>query len=304
MGILDDTAVFVAVVQQGGFSRAATFLGLSNGLVSRRIAQLEATLGVSLIKRTTRQLHLTSEGEILWRHSQRIQQELDSALSLIQASAEKPRGTLRISAPAYFGRHYLTPMVINFLHDFEDIQIELILTNRMVDPIQDHLDLVIRSSGYLDNKALQDSSLHMKPLFKEKIRLYTSPEYLLKRGEPKNVNTLGEHSIIGFTGKSTLAEQQQWAFSYQKKRNQILLKPKFNCNDIESSLTACIAGYGIGRFTELNVKQALAAQQLRPILTEYDWGDYHLYALYSNQQALPARTRVLLDFISTNMQHI
>src|SRR5690349_21300639 len=104
MSILDDTAIFAAIVQQGGFSRAAKHLGLSNGLISRRIAQLEARLGVSLLKRTTRQLHLTPEGELFWQHAQRIQQELDSALCLIQSYAEKPKGDIRLSAPPFFGK--------------------------------------------------------------------------------------------------------------------------------------------------------------------------------------------------------
>lgn len=90
--MLDDTALFVAVVQQGGFSHAAKHLGLSAGLVSRRIAHLESRLGVTLLKRTTRQLHLTSEGKLFWQHSYRIQQELDTALTLIQSSAKNQRG--------------------------------------------------------------------------------------------------------------------------------------------------------------------------------------------------------------------
>src|SRR3990167_3414156 len=101
MGILDDTAIFMAIIQQGGFSHAAKHLGLSNGLISRRIAQLEATLGVSLIKRTTRQHYLTPEGELFWQHAQRIQQEMAAAISLIQSSAKKPKGIIHLSAPLY-----------------------------------------------------------------------------------------------------------------------------------------------------------------------------------------------------------
>jgi DNA-binding transcriptional LysR family regulator len=302
MGMMDDTTIFAAVIQQGSFSRAATFLGLSNGMVSRRIAQLEASLGVSLIKRTTRQLHLTREGEIFWRHAERIQQEFASALRLIQTSAEKPKGKLPISAPAYFGRHYLTPMITKFLLDFDEIQIDLLLTNQQVDLIQDNLDLVIRGSGYF-NQSLQDSSLKMKLLLKEKICLYASPDYLLRQGEPQHPEMLSQHRIIGFANK-TAFNAQQWVFSWQKNTDRVVVTPTWHCNDIDSCLAACIDGYGIGRFTELNAMQALASQQLRPILQEYDWGDYHLFAIYSNQQALPARTRLLLDFIAARMQNM
>src|SRR5690242_19937064 len=135
MGLLDDTAIFTAIIQQGGFSHAARHLGLSNGLISRRIRDLEATLGVTLIKRTTRSFQLTPEGELFWQHAQRIQQEFDSAISLIQSSTKKPKGTIRLSAPQYFGRHYLMPILMKFMADFPDIKIELDLSNRQIDPL-------------------------------------------------------------------------------------------------------------------------------------------------------------------------
>jgi len=303
MGILDDTAVFIAVIQQGGFSHAAKHLGLSNGLISRRIAQLEKNLGITLIKRTTRQLHLTPEGEVFWQHAQRIQQELDSALSLIQSSAKKPKGTIRISAPIYFGRHYLTPIILKFLHDFKDIKINLILSNQKLDPIKEQFDLIIRGAGYLDDTMLRDSSMQMKLFFKEKIHLYASPAYLLKHGEPKNGDDLKQHTIIHYADTNRLTEQDKWSFELDGKKSTLLLKPTFNCNDIESSLIACVSGYGIGKFTDLNVKHALQQRQLHRILKQYNWGSYHLYAIYPQQQTLPKRTRLLLDFIQAHTQN-
>lgn len=297
MGILDDTAIFVAVVQQGGFSHAAKYLGLSNGLVSRRIAQLESNLGVTLITRTTRQLHLTPEGELFWQHAQRIQQELDSAVSLIQSSAEKPKGTIRMSAPLYFGRYYLTPIIVKFLNDFNDIKIDLILTNQKLDPIKAQLDLIIRGAGYLEDITLQDSNMQMKVLLKEKIGLYASPAYLLKYGTPENSDDLINHVIINYAESNRLSGQEKWDYMHENKSTVANVNPKFNVNDIESSLIACILGYGIGKFTELNVKKALQQRQLCPILKDYNWGDYHLYAIYPHQQALPKRIRLLLDFI-------
>ncbi|MBX3709641.1 MAG: LysR family transcriptional regulator [Gammaproteobacteria bacterium] len=303
MGILDDTAIFVAVVQQGGFSHAAKHLGLSNGLISRRIAQLESDLGVTLITRTTRQLHLTPEGELFWQHAQRIQQELDSAVSLIQSSARKPKGTIRISAPLYFGRHYLTPIIIKFLSDFNDIKVDLILSNQKLDPIKAQLDLVIRGAGYLKDTTLQDSNMQMKIFLKEKIGLYASPAYLLKYGEPEDCNELLNHTIVNYADNNRLSEQEKWAYVRGSKSSVVTLNPKFNVNDIESNLIACIAGHGIGKFTELNVKNALQKKQLCPILKQYNWGNYHLYAIYPHQQALPKRTRLLLDFVHAHTRN-
>lgn len=296
MGVLDDTAIFVAVVQQGGFSHAAAHLGLSNGMVSRRIAQLETELGVSLITRTTRQFHLTPEGELFWQHAQRIQQELDSAISLIQASAKKPKGSIRVSAPLYFGRHYLTPIIIKFLNDFNDIDIDLTLTNQKLDPIKAGLDLVIRGAGYLDETTLQDSNMQMKVLLKEKIGLYASPAYLQKHGEPQHKDDLLKHTTIHYA-------DNKWTYHAAHQKGVVTLTPQFNVNDIESALIACIAGCGIGKFTTLNVKNALEQKQLHPILQQYDWGNYHLYAIYPHQRTLPKRTRLLLDFIVAHTQY-
>lgn len=303
MGLLDDTAIFVAVVQQGGFSHAAKHLGLSNGLISRRIAQLESELGVSLITRTTRQLHLTPEGELFWQHAQRIQQELDSAISLIQSSAKKPKGSIRISAPLYFGRHYLTPIIMKFLNDFKDIKIDLMLSNEKIDPIKTQMDLMIRGAGYLDEAALQDSHMQMKHLLKEKIGLYASPAYLLKHGNPLDADALSKHMIIHCGDKGRVSDQEKWAYVRDGENGVISFSPRFNVNDIESGLIACMAGYGVGRFTELNVKSALQQQQLCPVLKGYDWGDYHMYALYPHQQALPTRSRLLLDFIHAHTRN-
>lgn len=303
MGLLDDSAIFAAIIQQGGFSHAAKYLNLSNGLISRRIAQLESTLGVSLIKRTTRQLTLTPEGEVFWQHAQRIQQELQSALTFMQASSNKPKGTIRVSAPLYFGRHYLTPIIMKFLNEFDGIKINLILNNHIVDPIKENMDLVIRGTGYVSQLPLKDSSLHVKLLFKEKIRLYASSAYLQNKGEPKKAEDLSNHTIISYSNTNHLHSQEKWPYSDKKNNGSATLIPKFNCNDIESSLIACASGYGIGRFTDLNVKSLLQQKLLQPILNEYDWGEYQLFAAYSHQKALPKRSRLLLEFIYNHMQN-
>lgn len=304
MGLLDDTAIFAAIIQYGGFSHAARQLGLSNGMISRRIAHLETDLGVTLLKRTTRQIQLTPEGEIFWQHAQRIQQEMDAAVSMIQASAKKPKGMIRISAPLYFGRHYLTPIIVKFLENFSDIQVTLILGNQRVDPVKEQIDLVIRGSGYVEDSGLRDSNLQMKLLLDEKIGLYASPKYLAKNGEPEDTSDLNKHIIISYADGRQLAEIEKWKYSHDDEGGIIHVMPKFNCNDIESGLIACASGYGIGRFTELNVKSMRQGKQLRPILTGYDWGGYHLYAVYPQQKSLPKRTRLLLDFIVSHTQNM
>ena len=304
MGILDDTAIFTAVIQQGGFSRAAKYLGLSNGLISRRIALLETKLGVTLIKRTTRQLELTPEGELFWQHAKRIQQEMDSAVSLIQASAQKPKGSIRIGAPVYFGRRYLSDIIVKFMRDFSDIHIHLILSNEQMDPIKDQLDLVIRGAGYLDASTLKDSSMQMKKLVQEKIGLYASPDYLASFSQLASHSTLNQHKLIYFNIDKQLDKNASWSCEKDNQQYTVPVKPSFTCNDIETCLTICAKGEGIGRFTELNVKDAVQHKRLIPILTQYDWGHYYLFAVYPQQKALPRRTRLLLDFIDAHARHL
>ena len=304
MGLLDDTAIFTAVIQQGGFSHAAKHLGLSNGLISRRIAQLESKLGVTLIQRTTRQLQLTTEGELFWQHAQRIQQELDSAVRLIQASSKKPKGMIRISAPPYFGRFYLTPILTKFLKDFSGIEIQLLLSNQKLDPIKDQFDLIIRGAGYLDEKGLHDSSLQARLLLEEKIGLYAAPAYLLAHGELKTVNDLLHHSIINYSEHHRQPTSEAWPYAYKGKSATISLRPQFHSNDIESGLIATISGAGVGRFTMLNAKVALQKSELKPVLQMYDWGNYYLYAIYPQQKSLPHRTRLLLEFIYAHTQNL
>jgi len=301
MTTLNDTTIFAAVIQHGGFGRAARHLGLSAGLISRRISQLETKLGVTLIKRTTRQLELTAEGELFFNSAERIQQELSTAISLIQASAKKPKGHIKISAPLYFGRHYLTPIIVDFLSTFTDIKIDLILGNHKVDLIKEQLDLVIRGSGYIDESKLKDSSMKMKRLHKEEIALYASPQYLLKQGEPKDPAALANYNIINFTDASQGKNAAVWSYHYNNKKGEIIINDKLNTNDIESALTACASGYGIGKFTDLNARKLLAEGKLQRILTEYSWGEYYLYVLYPQQKTLPKRTRLLIEFIETRL---
>jgi DNA-binding transcriptional LysR family regulator len=297
MGLLDDTAIFTAIIQQGSFNAAAKQLNLSNGLISRRLAQLEARLGVSLIKRTTRQMRLTPDGEIFFQHTQKIQQELESAILLMQTSANKPKGLIRISAPLYFGRHYLTPITTKFLKEFPDTQIDLILTNELSDPIKENIDIAIRGAGFIDDIQLKNSSLHAKKLIHEKIGLYASRGYLLEHGEPQTPAALSQHHAIGFAYQ----KQEIWEYRDKQRLEKVTVKTRLRCNDIGSSLQACSEGSGIGRYTELNARALVKQNQIQPILRLYDWGDYYLYAVYSHQKALPKRARLVLDYIDANL---
>lgn len=303
MSILEDTAIFAAIVSEGGFSRAALKLGLSNGLISRRLAKLEAELGVTLLKRTTRQLQLTPEGELFWQHAKRIQQELDAALSVIQSLADKPRGTIRITAPVYFGKYYLMPILNQFMENFPDIKIELILTDLFLDPIKENIDLLIRGSGYF-GKSLRDSTMKSKLLVKNKVKLYASRAYLIKNGIPAKPEDLQGHSIIGYFHRSKPVNEEVWTYRHKNEEGSVTLQSCFSSNDMDCRVATCIASNGIGKFSDLVYMKFAREDMLEEVLTDYEWGEINLYAAYSSQQALPKRTRLLLDFIVAQAQHM
>lgn len=304
MGILDDTALFAAIVQQGGFSHAAKQLGLSNGLISRRIAQLEKELGVTLIKRATRQIQLTPEGELFWQHAQRIQQEIDSALSMIQASAIKPSGTIRLSAPVNFGQTCLMPVILRFMKEYPDIHINLILSNEKIDLVKEQMDLVIRGAGYEYTSTLEDSNLQVKCLLTQAVRLYASPEYLQLVDHISDARALQNHKLISYGDPAISTKMTTWHYVKNNVADSVILNPAFISNDIESCVEACAAGVGIAKLTQLNALTALKKDKLRPVLTQYEWGNYLLYAIYPQQKSLPKRTRLLLDFIQDKLQAI
>lgn len=143
--------------------------------------------------------------------------------------------------------------------------------------------------------------MKMKRLHKEEIALYASPQYLLKQGEPKDPAALANYNIINFTDASQGKNAAVWSYHYNNKKGEIIINDKLNTNDIESALTACASGYGIGKFTDLNARKLLAEGKLQRILTEYSWGEYYLYVLYPQQKTLPKRTRLLIEFIETRL---
>lgn len=302
MSLLDDTAIFFAIISEGGINKASKKLGFSSGLISRRLSRLEERLGVTLIKRTTRQLQLTPEGELYWEHAKRIQKELDSAVCMIQSLADKPEGKIRISAPPYLGRHYVTSILSQFMMTVPGVSIDLILSDRYLDPIKENIDLILRGAGYFHSK-LEDSSLKIKSLLQMKIKLYASPIYLAKRGVPENPSQLAQHSIIGYAKVDDLHATERWEYYYKKKSFQLEVTPTFSSNNMDARVKMCLDGHGIAKLTELIYSnESDETKILQPILTDYDWGSFRLYAGYAKQQALPKRVRLLLDFIVSQME--
>lgn len=302
MTSLDDIALFASVIQHGGFSHAAKYLKLSNGLVSRRIAQLELDLGVTLIKRTTRQIELTQEGRRLAIYAKRLRSELDAALQDIHEAANTCQGTIRISAPLYLGRRYIFPILNRFLTQFKDIKLDLDLSNETHDLIKHQFDLIIRGAGYKNSEHYSESNLKIRSLLKSDIQLYASKSYLQKNGTPKTIFDLCEHRILSHAGDNTIRSEENWHYVYKNKKSILSLSPNLYCNDFECILEACLSGQGIAKIPAFLIQSSSFKKNLIPILKAYSFGKHEISVLYPSQQALPKRVRYLLDFLLKEMK--
>ena len=184
---LDGIAVFVKVVQAGSFSRAAKLLGMPNTTVSAKVAQLERRLGVTLIQRTTRKLHITQSGEAYFKKCVHALDEIQAAETEVSATQGEPKGVLRITSAVDVGHSLLPSLVQSYLKKYPQMTVDLIITNRVVDLVAEGVDLGLRAG------ALKDSSLIAKKLISTKMGLWASPAFLKKCGpihHPRDVDRL------------------------------------------------------------------------------------------------------------------
>ena len=296
-----DADILAAVVDCKGFGHAATQLGISPALVSRRIRALETQLGVTLLTRSTRTFELTAEGVLLYQHAKKNAQDKQTTLQAIEALSSKAAGLLRIGAPVNFGRQFVLSALNDFMKIYPHIEIDLSLSNDPVDLIKQKFDLVIRGAGYLDQEELTANRLIAKKLLSSPIILCSSADYL-QRHKPveKPQDLLQGHTGIEFSpnpsDKST--SEVHWHGKHNGEVVGLQLHKQLTCNDIDATIKAAIDGNGIAKVAAINIKQPLQTKQLIRLLPDFDLGEYHLFAVFA-QRVLPQRTRVLLDFFES-----
>jgi len=290
---LNELAVFTYVVEHGGFTAAAEATQLPKSNISRRIASLEERLGVRLLERTTRKVHVTEIGDIYYRHCRRMLDEADDADLYVEQAMEIPRGTLRVSATVNVGQHLLAPMAAEFISQYPEVQFELIWTNRLIDVIDEGFDLTIRIG------ALQDSSLVARRLGQWRLFLYASAEYLKARGTPQNPEDLQDHDCLVM---SDMRASNQWMLSKGGITEQVVLTPRASVNDFDTLRRMVADGGGIA------------------ILPNYmHFGDYHsrlvrvlddwtgrlteLHAVFPSHRGATPKVRAFLDFLIVRLAH-
>lgn len=284
----EELTVFVQVVENGSFSRAAEQLAMANSAVSRVVKRLEEKLGVNLINRTTRQLRLTEEGSQYFRRVQKILQEMAAAEAEMLAAHEVPQGGLRVDSAMPMVLHLLVPLAAKFNERYPHVQLSLVSSEGYINLIERKVDIALRA-GELD-----DSGLRARHLFDSHFRIVASPEYLEKHGTPQSTEELANHQCLGFTEPSSL---NTWAVS-DAQGNPYKISPHFTASSGEILRSLCLSGCGIACLSDFLVDNDIAEGKLIPLLVEQTSNTpLPFNAVYYSDKAVNLRLRVFLDFL-------
>jgi DNA-binding transcriptional LysR family regulator len=278
---LDGIAVFVKVVQAGSFSAAARLLGLPNTTVSAKVARLEKRLGVQLIQRTTRKLHITPAGRAYFERCVRGLEQIEAAEAEVSLSAREPRGLLRITAPGDVAHGLLPVFVGRFLERYPRTQVEVIVANRIVDLVGEGVHLAIRAG------ALRDSSLVARKFMSYTGGLWASAAYLKRKGAPKAPAELDGHDFLAFPRLSGNALR----LTDGRAHAEVAMKGRVAVDDLETLRNLVAQGRGIGMLVDYLGREA----GLSPVLPKWNWSSGALSFVYPGQRFVPATVRAFID---------
>jgi DNA-binding transcriptional LysR family regulator len=259
MDRLDELSIFVAILDAGSLAGAARRLRRSPPAVTRALAELETRLGVRLIERTTRRLTLAEAGRRFAADARRALAAYEEAL---RPNVETtPRGMLRITAPLIFGRRHITPVVASFLDAYPGMQVELALSDRYADMLEDEIDIALRIGPTVETLPAPHRIGEVRRI------VVASPTYLDARGELRVPAELARHDVVHVIGRPAPPE---WRFRAGAHERVVRLSPRFSVNEIEAALVAVRAGHGITRVLSYQVAEELAAGTLIRLLRDYE----------------------------------
>jgi len=290
MATLDALRVFVEVVRAASFTAAARRLGISKSLASKRVAALEEQLGVSLINRSTRKLHLTEAGRIYYEHGLRIREELESAEARVQSVTSQPMGQLKVSAQVSFGFMYLAAPTTAFMRRYPDVSVEILLEDQRFEPIDESVDLAIRMGP------LPDSSMVSRPLCKVVYGLYAAPDFLARvNAPPVQPQDIRAFDTI-FYGNYDLGAH--WRFTLNGQPFDVEPESRLVINNLLGVVEAAKAGFGLAYLPTFSARAAVESGELVPLLQPY-WNEHgSMVVLFRSRKYLPDKTRAYLDFIT------
>lgn len=289
---LNDVMVFLRIAEDGSFTAAARGLGVPKSTVSRKLAALEERLGARLVERTTRRLRLTEAGTLLLERVRRIAVALDEAQAAVAELQDRPKGTLRLTAPIDIGQGWLAPIIADFVRDFPEVRVDVELNNRVVDLLAEGFDVAIRAGK------LVDSSLVARRLASSHMALFAAPSYLAARAAPATPADLADHDLLLFRAPRFATT---WTLERGSERVQMEVTSRFSANDFAMLREATAAGLGVGMLPDVSAAAAVRAGRLEQVLPGWTLGEGQVSAVYPSSRHASATLRAFLEHLRGRM---
>lgn len=291
---LNGALVFVRVVQAGSFSQAAKQLRMPISTVSAKVAALEKHLGVSLMRRTTRQLHLTESGDAYFRHAVKAVAELQEAEALTTQSQGEIQGRIKITAPVEMGMTSLADVAADFVKKNPKLRIDLLLTDRLVDLVADGVDLAVRIGE------LKDSSLMSKKIGQVGMQAFASSAYLKKAAPIKRPQDLSHHPCLIFSNQNEI----EWTFYRGENVQKVRVNGPFSANNLIAVHRVALQNLGVALLPTFLCQEDVEKKKLVRVLEGWTSGNNPVHLVYPQQKFLPKSTRAVLDFLTAHLDHV
>ncbi len=285
---------FVEIVDRGSLTAAADALDRSQPAVVRTLAALEAHLGVVLLQRTTRRMALTPEGREYLERARRILTDVEEAEQIVGAAEAAPRGHLRMTAPVQFGQLHLAPLLAAFLDRYPDVSVDLELLDRVVNMVEEGIDLSLRIGP------LADSSMIAVRVGEVRRVLCASPALLARRGSPNDPDDLAGLPGIRLQNLA----RTSWTLRERGRERTVAIEGRFGCNAIAAGVSACLAGVGVGQFLSYQVHEHLVAGRLVRLLEDLEPEPWPVSLVYPTGRLMTARQRALIDFLRYGLRRV
>ena len=290
---MDKTAemkIFIGAVEQGSFSAAGRALDLTPSAVSKQIQRLEDRLGVRLFNRSTRHIHLTEAGELFHERCKRIVDAIEEAEETVASLREQVRGRLKVSATAAFARGEVLPRLNAFLEQYPDLELQIELTDRPVDVVEEGFDAVIRLQEQVD-----DPSLIARKLAVNRRIICAAPAYIEAHGMPESPGDLLNHNCLTLY---TVSRFNDWEFEGEEDSRVLHVSGNFQANTADALYAAALGGAGLARLSTWLVAPDIRAGRLVPVLPQYTHEKSAYYVLYPHRRHLSPKVRAFVDFLA------
>lgn len=288
MDKLEAMRTFVAIVDRGSLTAAANASDRSLPTVVRVLAALEESLGTRLLRRTTRRMSLTAEGRTYLERCRRILADVEEAELSVASGEGEPRGTIRMTAPALFGQMHVAPAVTGFLRRFTAVQVELLLLDRVVNLVEEGIDLAVRIAH------LADSSMIAVPVGEVRRVVCASPALLRAEGAPEHPRDLADRPCVRFRG---MGRGESWVFREAGREVAVRIAGRLTCNQAAAGAEACAEGLGFGLFLSYQIEPLVRAGRLEIVLADFEPPPIPVSLVYPEARLVSTRLRALLDWM-------